>query len=323
VSKLEDELAAAAATSGPVDKRDPDFAALEDAAAKLHAKGVDFRVEHGAVVTPKGASNRNRSLDIDLGKEQFRFAVLSDTHGGSKFEQLTALRSFYRVADDREVDFFIHAGDLTQGPDRMHRDQYLGVHAHGSDQQVDYVVATYPQSERGVPTYIITGNHDDSFLVEGGTNVVRQVAGRRPDFAYVGQDAAYLTIGGLRTYVIHPDGGGSYAKSYKPQKISESLPLDPPLAMVFIGHYHNRGQFRQKDTEVLMLACFQSQYSWLARKGLHPDIGAYVIDVWLDDNGRPARTVTEYVAYQGLEDDWDHEVSAEVSKGWSPKGMRT
>ena len=180
--------------------------------------------------------------------------------------------------------------------------------------------ATYPKSRRGVLTYGIGGNHDDSFLSDGGTNVVRQIAARRPDIEYVGQDAAYITIAGMRIYVQHPDGGGSYAKSYKPQKLSEAIPLDKEVSLHLIGHYHNSGYFRQKRTAVLMLPCFQSQYSWLARKGLHPDIGGWILDIWIDDAGRASRVWFDELNYVPREDDWDHEVSTAVSHGWSPEG---
>lgn len=291
---------------------------LAEVAARLHARGIDFRVEGGRVVT--GQPERDKEVTFDLGKEHIRMGLVSDTHGGSKFEQLSALKQFYREADEREVDFFIHAGDVTQGSDRMHRGMELEVHAHGSDAQVDYVAGTYPKSERDVRTYIIGGNHDNSFLNDGGMNVVRQIAGKRPDFYYAGQDAAYLTIGNLRTYVVHPDGGGGYAKSYRAQKIAESLPIERDISLLLVGHYHRYGAFREKRTHTFMLPCFQSQYAWLARKALYPDIGGLIVDLWLDDNGRVARVAHELLSFPAIENDWDRDVSHEVGRAWSSEG---
>ena len=318
---IEKELKAEAAAAAVLREHgDPRLAELERLASELHDSGVDFAIDQGRIVVPRGSLARDRETTIDFGKDHIRLGIVSDTHGGSKFEQLSALAAFYRLADEREVDGFVHAGDWTQGSDRMHRDQFLGIHAHGSDAQVNYVVATYPRSERGVKTYGIGGNHDDSFLADGGTNVVRQIAARRPDIEYVGQDAAYITLGGMRTYVQHPDGGGSYAKSYKPQKLSEALPNDRRVALHLIGHYHNWGLFRQQRTMVFMLPCFQSQYSWLARKGLNPDIGGLIVDLWLDDDGYAVRVVPELVSFTATQDDWDHEASTAVSHGWTPEG---
>lgn len=294
--------------------KDPRIVRLEELAAELHAEGLDFTVDRGRLLR-QSRPDRDHETVVDLGSEHIRLGIVSDTHGGSRYEQLTALRSFYAYAED--VDAFVHGGDMTQGSDRMHKGMELEVHAHGADAQVAYVVGTYPVPRVGVKTYAIAGNHDDSFLRDGGVNVVRRIAAQRPDIVYIGQDAAYLTLGGLRMYVVHPDGGGAYAKSYKPQKLAESLPLDRHVALLLVGHYHNWGAFRQKDTLALMLPCFQSQYAWLARKALHPDIGGIIADIWLDDAGRIARFRFEVVSYSPLDEDWDREASIAAGRGWT------
>lgn len=311
LAEFEDEKARA-------EGKDPDLARLERLAADLHSRGVDFSVEQGKVKPAR--RDRDRETTIDLGKQHMRLGILSDTHGGSKFEQLSALRAFYAYADKCKVDAFIHAGDMTQGSDRMHLGMELEVHAHGSDAQVDYVSRVYPHSKRA-KTYAIGGNHDDSFLKDGGVNVVRRICAQRDDLEYIGQDAAYLQLGPLRSYVIHPDGGGSYAKSYKAQKIAESLPIDQQVRLLLLGHYHVYGSFRQKDTHALMLPCFQAQYAWLARKALHPDIGGLIVDVYLDDDGHLARLAHEFVSFTPRSDDWDNDVSLSVSRAWSSKGV--
>lgn len=65
--------------------------------------------------------------------------------------------------------------------------------------------------------------------------------------------------------------------------------------------------------------CFQSQYGWLARKALRPQVGGVLLDVWLDDAGRLARMRHELVSFEPIEDDWDREASAAVARGWSPQ----
>ena len=314
---MSDDLDDIRALAGKPDPRDPRIVEMERIASELHGEGLDFTVEKGRIVH-QARPDRDRETIIDLGSEHIRLGIVSDTHAGSRYEQLSALRSFYAYADKRKVDAFIHAGDMTQGSDRMHKGMELEVHAHGADAQVAYTVATYPSStRRGVKTYAISGNHDDSFLKDGGVNVVRRVAAQRPDIMYIGQDAAYLTLGNLRMYVIHPDGGSAYAKSYRGQKISESLPLDRKVALLLIGHYHNYSSFRQKDTQVLMLPCFQSQYAWLARKALHPDIGGIIADIWLDDSGRIVRFAHELVDHPPLDEDWDQDASIAAGRGWT------
>ncbi len=300
---------------GSEPNKDPRLVTLEALAAELHSEGVDFAIEQGKIRTSR--PDANRETVVDLGSDHIRLGIVSDTHGGSRYEQLTALRSFYAYADAQKVDAFVHAGDMTQGSDRMHRGMELEVHAHGADAQVAYVANTYPVPRKGIKTYAIAGNHDDSFLKDGGVNVVRRIAAQRPDIVYIGQDAAYLTLGNLRIYVIHPDGGGAYAKSYKGQKISEAVPQERGVALLLIGHYHNEATFKWRGSRVLQLPCFQSQYAWLARKALNPDIGGIIADLWLDDDGRLRRFRYEYVDYPALDEDWDREASVHAGRGWT------
>ena len=323
------EARAAAEAAG----KDPDLAELEILAARVHDKGIDYRIEGGIVQPSRTPLDVGRAIKIDLGKEHLRLGIVSDTHGGSHSEQLTALRHFYRYADGQEkdpatrrcaepVDAFIHGGDMTQGSDRMHPDQPYQLHAHGAEQQASYVVGTFPRSSReGVVTYAIDGNHDDSFLKDGGMNVVRQIAARRPDIVYLGQTAAYLTIGGCKMYVQHPSGVIPYAKSYRLQKVAESLPIGNPVNLLLMGHLHSYCVVQHHGITALLLPCFQGQYGWLAGKGLHPDIGGIIVDVWLTDKGEVARIAHEVVRYQSVQDDWDHEISQEVSRGWTPQGL--
>lgn len=318
---MDDLEARVRAETAKAEGKDPRLAELERLAAELHSSGVDFRVEHGQIIQAVQDRDKDRETALSFDTNHLRLGIVSDTHGGSKFEQLTALRDFYREADEEEVAAFIHAGDITQGPDEMHRGMVHEVHAHGADAQVDYVSRTYPRSQRDVPTYVISGNHDDSHLKQGGVNVVRRISQQRPDLVYLGQDAAYLTLNGMRAYVTHPDGGGAYAKSYKGQKFSESLPVEKDVRLLLIGHYHNAVNFWQRRTKVFQLACFQSQYAWLARKGLHPDIGGLILDITFDDAGAIHAIDYKERRFEPRENDWDHDVSAEVSRAWSSGGL--
>ncbi len=318
MSLTDDVLAAQAVEAG----LDPELVKLERLAAILHDKGVDFRIEHGKLITETHPVDQDRSVSLDIGKDHIRLAVVSDTHGGSHHEQLSALRTFYRYADDMGVDAFVHGGDWTQGSEKMHLEQPYQTHVHGADQQVDYVVGTYPQSARpGVKTWGVDGNHDQSHLKDGGVNVLRRIADARQDIEYVGQTAAYFTVGRLNAYVIHPRGGMPYAKSYRLQKIVEALPIDKRIHLLLVGHLHSYALVQEHGVTCLLLPCFQSQYGWMAAGALHPAIGGLILDIWLTDDGGVGRIAHEFVRFQARENDWDAAVSREVAKGWTPTGM--
>lgn len=305
---LEDQLTEATAAK---EKKHPLLVRVEEAVREAHAAGLDFRVEHGQ--TFQGAGDEHPvSRTVDLGTlDHMSLAVVSDTHYGSKYEQSSAVDHFCQVAVDRGVDAFLHAGDLTQGTPKMHRGMEHEVHLHSADGQVGYTVERLPRT--GKPWFIISGNHDDSWINEAGVNVVRQVAARRDDVEYVGQDASYLTLDALRAYMVHPAGGQSYAKSYQPQKITEAIPIRERTQLALIGHYHTYGSFRIQETQTLMLPCFQGQYPWMIRKHLYPTIGGLIIDIRYDED-----QIVEFshtlITYDERSEDWDFELSRRLDR---------
>ena len=313
--------------------RDPRVLALEEVVADLHAKGIEFRVENGRVHVLDHAIAREDTHRFDLGKDHFRLGIVSDTHGGSHYEQLSALKAFYAYADGtgghpedgsdigQPVDAFLHAGDWTQGSDRMHLDQPYQVHVHGADQQAAYVTETYPRSAReGVKTLGIGGNHDDSFLKDGGINIVQRIAAQRPDIEYLGSPSRYLSIDGLNAYMVHPRGGMPYAKSYRLQKINEQLPVGRQIVLNLMGHLHSYALTQDHGITAFMIPCFQSQYGWMASGGLHPEIGGIILDVWLRDDGGVGRIRHELVRFERRERDWDQEVSHQMQVAFTPDG---
>jgi predicted phosphodiesterase len=286
---------------------DPRLRKLEGLAKELHQEGIDFRVDRGEVYVGRNADSYNAEIDLPPSKKQrLLIGVVSDTHLGSSYEQLTALKDFYQQCEEAQVDFFIHAGDLVQGTPKMHRGMEHEVHLHSVDGQIEYAAEVYPKAS--VPTYMITGNHDDSWTNESGINVVRRMAMLRDDIRYIGRDACYFSVGGLRMYVVHPDGGSSYAKSYKAQKLMEALPEREGVQLAIIGHYHTYGVFKIQNTVCVMQPCFQGQYPWLVRKGLYPTIGGQILELEYDDT-----TITRFshtlIEYDERSQDWDRDIS--------------
>jgi len=72
----------------------------------------------------------------------------------------------------------------------------------------------------------------------------------------------------------------------------------------------------------MLLPSFQSQYGWLAAGGLHPAIGGLIVDVWLTANEEVSRIAHEFVRFQAVADDWDHEASQAAVHTWSHDGYQ-
>lgn len=217
-----------------------------------------------------------------------RFGVVSDTHLGHVHQQLTHLTDFYERARAFGAEFMLHCGDLVDGQ-RMHRDQEFELFKHGVKAQGDYAATHLPvlRDKRGcaLPTYAIGGNHDGSGWNSAGADVLGHIAAQRPDFHPIGAPAATFTIGGLRIYMLHPDGGVSYARSYKLQKIVEGFEADSKPHILLCGHWHIQCHVSVRNVEAFALPCFQAQTGYIKRKGLQPVIGGYLMEVEYDEHG--------------------------------------
>lgn len=248
----------------------------------------------GFVVTKDEVTDRV----IQLGKKPIgsvRFGVVSDTHFGSKYQQLTHLQDFCHQAEDFGVEFMLHGGDIVDGQN-MHRDQQFELFKHGVDAQANYTIENLPNV--GVPWYAIGGNHDGSGWNDVGANVLRPVSAERTDFHFLGAPTATFHYGNLTIRLVHPDGGPAYARSYKPQKIVEQMAPDSKPDILILGHWHIANHLPgYRNVEAFCVPCFQSQTPYIARKGLAPVIGGILFEAEYGESGL-MNLMTKWVLYR-------------------------
>lgn len=240
----------------------------------------------------------------------YRIGLVADTHIGSKFQQLTLLHDAYSVFDDRKVDFILHAGDLVEGVG-LYRGQDIELFLHDASEQRDYTVRNYPIPKGRAKTYVIGGQHDRSFYRDRGYDIVEHICEKRPDLIYKGFFKAEFKIRGIPIVLMHPGGGTSYARSYRVQKIIESMVgalsniQDIPIPrMVVFGHWHIPIHLPDyMGVDAISLPCFQRQTPYLEQKGLMPAVGFAVMEVWLDKSNHVTSTKVEFL-------NWNHRIVA-------------
>src|SRR5690606_22163883 len=190
--------------------------------------------------------------------DRVRIAVLGDTHLGSKTQQLTHLRDAYQRIADRGIRHVYHVGDLIDG-EGLYRGHEHEVFVHGFDDQVAYAVEHYPRVE-GVTTYVIGGNHDLAYVKRAGADPLAVIARDRPDIEYLGPWSAWVRLSqGALAYLLHPDGGGSYALSYRLQKTIESFEGGKKPHLAFLGHWHTRAYVFVRNVHGWLTGCYQAQ----------------------------------------------------------------
>lgn len=231
-----------------------------------------------------------------------KFGALSCTHLGSRQQQLTFLHTFYDRCSDGGIEHVFHMGDMTDGDGRVYKGQQFDSFLHGVDMQRDYVIEKYP-SRKGVLTHLIAGNHDWSFWERGGYDVLKAVAGQRPDIRYYGAYGMTILLDGVHVYMSHGDGGLAYARSYKPQRRIEQFAPEQKPEVYFLGHYHVWDHLPMYRNVVgWQMGCFQSQTDYLKRKGVYPELGGVIVTIYLGTAGadRPngfVRVIDEVVPF--------------------------
>lgn len=241
----------------------------------------------GFFVSKVPPTNSGKMFTADVKRmsgNKYRFAVISCTQIGSKYQQMTHLHTFYQICKRRGVDTVLHCGDLVDG-ERVYRGHEYSLFLHGADAQADYTVENYPRV-KGIKTLVIMGNHDEAFWVNGGTNVVKDICSRRDDMEYLGDYLAYVNIGSIKVALMHGSGGVAYSRSYKLQKIVEQLAPESKPHMLFVGHWHVQCHVpAYRNVEAFMMGCFQSQTPYLTRGALFPNIGGLIVEVVADETG--------------------------------------
>lgn len=229
------------------------------------------------------------------GRKHFKFGLCSDTHFGSKYCDRAALNDLYGRFKAEDVQAVYHAGDLTEGYERRKGHSYE-CDLHGFDEQVGGVIEHFPNI--GVTTYFITGDHDGWHKDAGGASVGPAVAKARKDMVFLGDCQAVVEFTAhCRMMLSHPAKGTSYALSYQIQKQIEALAGGTKPNLLAVGHYHKAEYFFYRNIHAFQTACLQRQTGWMKRMGLSAHMGGWIVEIWLNNDGKIDRIRPELVPY--------------------------
>jgi hypothetical protein len=107
-------------------------------------------------------------------------------------------------------------------------------------------------------------------------------------------------VTGKRTtlVVMHPGGGSSYAYSYRPQKIVESLSGGEKPGVLIIGHYHKLSCNLIRNVWMLQAGTTMDQSVFMRKKGLEAHVGGFIVTLQQDaETGAIFRCVADQRVY--------------------------
>lgn len=231
------------------------------------------------------------------GSSVITFGVVSDTHINSVFTQLSHLHHFYGICSKIGIKDVYHVGDIDEGEQMRVGHQYE-CYNQGGDAHIDHIVRHYP-CVPGITTHFITGNHDASIFKRCGMNIGEHIARRRDDMHYLGSDIAkvYLTENCVME-LRHPWDGTSYAISYKPQKLVESMANKERPDILVIGHYHKQDYIWYKGVHTFQAGCFCAQTNFMKGKGIAAAVGGWIISIVVDKEGYLKAVSPTFIPYE-------------------------
>lgn len=210
--------------------------------------------------------------------------LASDSHLGSKFQQLHMVNNSYRYFYENEISRVIHGGDITDGDCSNKRNsQIYSLFVHGFDELVDYTCEMYPEVD-GITTEFIQGNHDDWLCERANATLGRYISLIRKDMKYLGKQVADIDIDGVNMRVRHPKDGCSKYKSRNLQNYIDTMESGNKSKILVEGHYHKYAYILHRNVHALLLPalCYQSDY--MESKNLENKMGFLTADIYTDEN---------------------------------------
>ena len=238
------------------------------------------------------------------GDKIIRFGVVSDTHFGSHWQQITHLNTFYDYLSAEGIDTVFHPGDLTEGVN-MRKGHEYEVFVHGADAQAQYVIDHYPK-RKGIMTKFITGNHDHSGIKAAGHDIGHVINNARDDMEYLGPANAKVKITPNCTVELnHPLDGASYALSYAPQKTIDAMSGGQKPNILLNGHHHKTFSMMYRNIHAIECGTFQAQTPWMRGKRIAANMGGWIIEAHVDEEGTITRLKQELIPfYDAIEKDY-------------------
>jgi len=255
----------------------------------LKQQGYLYEIIDGKIVKIK-PQKENDIYKIPNNLDKIKLLLISDTHLCSKYDRVDILRYLYSKAEDKNVNYILHSGDVTDGKSNRPEQIYYLKEASYTGQR-DYVIDKYPKSN--IPTYMIAGNHDLWWIKDCGSDIVKDICLHREDLHYLGSDCEDLEIGKLKIRLYHGKGGSSYARSYKLQKYLDTIPSEELPHILQTGHIHQSFYMKQGKTHCFQTSCLQDLTPYERSQGFNNDKSVWWVTAYMDSKGNPLQITQE------------------------------
>ena len=278
-------------------------ASIED----LREQGYQIEHDAGKYFVSKLSDigcEENNHIEKWNGDKVIRFGLMGDTQINSKYAQLTHLHALYGVYKSEGIETVYHTGDIDEGEEMRIGHKYE-CYEQGADDHIKEICRVYPKHD-GIVTKFITGNHDHSIIKRAGFDIGYAIQNKRNDLQYLGQSYSNIQLTpNCRLELRHPIDGTAYALSYKMQKMIEAFSGGDKPNILAVGHYHKSEYMFYRNVHSFQTGCFQSQTPFTRGKGISIQMGGWIVECHVSDDGTITRIKQEFIPfYHEIKDDY-------------------
>jgi len=246
---------------------------------------------NGEIITLKKPANSNEVYQVPKTSNHYKWLFISDTHLCSSHDRIDILNYLYNEATKRGVDAVLHCGDITDGMYSNRPQQAYELRCQGFDNHLKYVVDKYPKTDE-FKTYFVGGNHLDTYIRNGGSDMGRAISKERDDLVYLNPDTAKIMFGKTGILLHHGSGGQAYSLSYKLQKYVETID-DNDIQFIMQGHYHRALMMYYMNKYCYQVGALMDESNFSRSLGLKNEKSCYWVEADVDKNGKPTEVHSE------------------------------
>jgi len=250
---------------------------------------------NGEIVRLKKPRQNDETYEVPSNLEHLRLLLISDTHLASRHDRLDILKYLYNKAEETDVNYVLHCGDILDGCYTNRPQQIYELRCHGFDEHLEYVVKNYPKSH--LTTYFIGGNHLDTYIRNGGSDMGKAISRERKDLIYLNPDTAKIKFGNLGILMHHGSGGKAYSVSYKLQRYAETID-DKDIQIIMQGHFHNSMYMYYMRKHCFQVGALVDENNWSRSLGLKNEKSCYWVNVDFDKKGNVYKITPELETFE-------------------------
>lgn len=255
---------------------------------ELKCRGYNIDIIDDKIIVKKNKSKTTKPIKSSTNElKKISQVWLSDSHLCNEAQQLHLLNRIYKEAADKGISTILHFGDVLDGDYHNRPEHQYALFRLGASRQLDYITNYYPKVE-GIDTYFITGTHDQTHCKNGGVFIGNAIEEKRPDLHFLGDDKGIYKpeeSPKTREEMFHPGGGCSSSLSYKMQKYIDKMEPGNKPNIIGSGHFHQSHMMAYRNVIAFLVPCLTAKTNFAIRQGLENTMGAYFIDMYVNNDG--------------------------------------